>query len=102
MSWRYRPAVDAPISEVELLQALIRFDTSSPPGNEKACVEFAGGLLEQAGVDHRVPRAGAGATQPRGASRRAEETLHRCFCTATLTSFQPTRASGDIRRSAAI
>ena len=53
MSWRYRPAVDVPISEVELLQALIRFDTSSPPGNEKACVEFAGGLLEQAGVDYR-------------------------------------------------
>jgi acetylornithine deacetylase/succinyl-diaminopimelate desuccinylase-like protein len=52
MSWRYRPAVDVSISEVELLQALIRFDTSSPPGNEKACVEFAGGLLEQAGVDH--------------------------------------------------
>ena len=51
----YRAAVDTPISEVELLQALIRFDTSNPPGNERACIEFAGGLLERAGVDHRYP-----------------------------------------------
>lgn len=53
MLWRYRRVVDAPINEVELLQALLRFDTSSPPGNERACVEFAGALLEQAGIDHR-------------------------------------------------
>jgi acetylornithine deacetylase/succinyl-diaminopimelate desuccinylase-like protein len=43
----------ASISEVELLQALIRFDTSNPPGNERACIEFAGGLLERAGIQHR-------------------------------------------------
>jgi acetylornithine deacetylase/succinyl-diaminopimelate desuccinylase-like protein len=45
--------MDASISEVELLQALIRFDTSNPPGNERACVEFAGGLLERAEIQHR-------------------------------------------------
>jgi acetylornithine deacetylase/succinyl-diaminopimelate desuccinylase-like protein len=43
----------APTSEVELLQALIRFDTSNPPGNERACIGFAGGLLEKAGIEHR-------------------------------------------------
>ena len=45
--------MDASISEVELLQALIRFDTSNPPGNERACIEFVGGLLERAGIEHR-------------------------------------------------
>jgi acetylornithine deacetylase/succinyl-diaminopimelate desuccinylase-like protein len=45
--------MDASISEVELLQALIRFDTSNPPGNERACIEFAGGLLERAEIPHR-------------------------------------------------
>ena len=39
------------MGQVELLQALIRFDTSNPPGNERACIEFVGGLLEQAGVE---------------------------------------------------
>src|SRR5262249_27165303 len=41
------------ITEVELLQALIRFDTSNPPGDERACIEFAGGLLERAGIQRR-------------------------------------------------
>jgi acetylornithine deacetylase/succinyl-diaminopimelate desuccinylase-like protein len=45
--------VEAPIGQVELLQALIRFDTSNPPGNERACIEFAGSLLEQAGIEYR-------------------------------------------------
>lgn len=45
--------MEVPIGQVELLQALIRFDTSNPPGNERPCIEFAGGLLEQAGVEHR-------------------------------------------------
>ena len=45
--------MDASISEVELLRTLIRFDTSNPPGNERACIEFAGGLLERAGIQHR-------------------------------------------------
>src|SRR5215813_13999768 len=53
MFWRYRRVVDAPLSDVELLQALLRFDTSSPPGSERACIEFAGGLLERAGIQHR-------------------------------------------------
>ncbi len=34
-----------------LLQELIRFDTTNPPGNERACVQFIRELLAQAGVD---------------------------------------------------
>jgi len=41
------------IEPAELLQALIRFDTSNPPGNERPCIEFIGAVLEQAGIEHR-------------------------------------------------
>jgi succinyl-diaminopimelate desuccinylase len=34
---------------VELTRALIRFNTVNPPGNERPCAEFLGGLLEAAG-----------------------------------------------------
>ncbi|MBA3532008.1 MAG: M20/M25/M40 family metallo-hydrolase, partial [Ardenticatenales bacterium] len=36
---------------VELAQALIRFDTSNPPGNEAACVAYVNGLLTQVGIE---------------------------------------------------
>jgi acetylornithine deacetylase/succinyl-diaminopimelate desuccinylase-like protein len=35
---------------VELLQRLIRFDTTNPPGNEAACIAFINDLLMQAGL----------------------------------------------------
>jgi len=35
----------------ELLQELIRFDTTNPPGAEAACVEYVRGLLEAAGIE---------------------------------------------------
>ncbi len=35
----------------ELLQSLIRFDTTNPPGNEAACIGFIKDLLTQAGFD---------------------------------------------------
>ncbi len=34
----------------ELLQALIRFDTSNPPGGEAACVAYIDGLLKSQGI----------------------------------------------------
>ncbi|MES1248214.1 MAG: M20/M25/M40 family metallo-hydrolase, partial [Actinomycetota bacterium] len=34
-----------------LLQELIRFDTTNPPGNEEACVAHIEGLLHAAGVE---------------------------------------------------
>jgi acetylornithine deacetylase/succinyl-diaminopimelate desuccinylase-like protein len=37
------------VTPVELLQQLIRFDTTNPPGNEAECIGFVRGLLEDAG-----------------------------------------------------
>jgi acetylornithine deacetylase/succinyl-diaminopimelate desuccinylase-like protein len=34
----------------ELLQTLIRFDTTNPPGNESECIQFINGLLTEAGI----------------------------------------------------
>jgi acetylornithine deacetylase/succinyl-diaminopimelate desuccinylase-like protein len=38
---------------VELLRALLRFDTSNPPGNERPLLEFVAGLLRDTGVEPR-------------------------------------------------
>lgn len=35
---------------IELLQTLIRFDTTNPPGNELACIQYIDGLLQEAGI----------------------------------------------------
>ena len=42
---------DTKHNPIELLRALIRFDTSNPPGNERQCLEYVGGLLREAGID---------------------------------------------------
>jgi acetylornithine deacetylase/succinyl-diaminopimelate desuccinylase-like protein len=42
------------VTPVELLQRLIRFDTTNPPGNEAECIEFVRGLLEDAGCETEV------------------------------------------------
>jgi acetylornithine deacetylase/succinyl-diaminopimelate desuccinylase-like protein len=39
---------------VELLQALLRFDTSNPPGDERACIDWIDGLLTQLGCETRI------------------------------------------------
>jgi succinyl-diaminopimelate desuccinylase len=60
---------------IELTQALVRFDTVNPPGNERACAEYLAGLLERAGFaielvpfgDDRaqvIARLGGGAGKP--------------------------------------
>jgi acetylornithine deacetylase/succinyl-diaminopimelate desuccinylase-like protein len=38
------------LSPAELLQQLIRFDTTNPPGNEAECIAFVRGLLDDAGI----------------------------------------------------
>jgi acetylornithine deacetylase/succinyl-diaminopimelate desuccinylase-like protein len=38
----------------ELLQQLLRFDTSNPPGNERECIEWIRGLLEELGCEVRI------------------------------------------------
>jgi acetylornithine deacetylase/succinyl-diaminopimelate desuccinylase-like protein len=39
------------MTPAELLQQLIRFDTTNPPGNEAECVGFVRSLLEEAGCE---------------------------------------------------
>jgi acetylornithine deacetylase/succinyl-diaminopimelate desuccinylase-like protein len=39
------------LSVTELLQELIRFDTTNPPGNEAACIDFVRRQLEEAGCE---------------------------------------------------
>jgi acetylornithine deacetylase/succinyl-diaminopimelate desuccinylase-like protein len=39
---------------VELLQRLLRFDTTNPPGNERECIAWIAGLLEELGVEVRI------------------------------------------------
>lgn len=46
--------VDLPINPVELLQNLIRFDTTNPPGNEKECVVYIQSVLERAGLETTI------------------------------------------------
>ncbi len=43
-----------PHNPVEILQRLIQFDTSNPPGNEAECIAFINQLLTQAGIETRL------------------------------------------------
>jgi len=38
----------------ELLQRLIQFDTTNPPGNEAECIQYIRGLLSEAGIDSTI------------------------------------------------
>ncbi len=38
----------------ELLQELIRFDTTNPPGNEEACIQYLRGLMDEAGIESEL------------------------------------------------
>jgi acetylornithine deacetylase/succinyl-diaminopimelate desuccinylase-like protein len=53
--------MSAPASQIdiyqrpaELLQRLIRFDTTNPPGNEAACIAYLRDLLTAAGIETKV------------------------------------------------
>ena len=74
---------------VELLQELIRVDTSNPPGNETAAAELLRAYLEDAGVEcelyAKVPERANLVARLRGraAGRRSR-------CSRTPTSCRPT------------
>ncbi len=55
MSTTPAPA-EAPIQDrpAELLARLLRFDTTNPPGNERECIDWVRGLLEELGCEVRV------------------------------------------------
>ena len=38
----------------KLLQTLIRFDTTNPPGNEAQCIHYLAGILEEAGIETKL------------------------------------------------
>ena len=38
----------------EMLQQLIHFDTTNPPGNERGCVEWIGGALRDGGYETEI------------------------------------------------
>ncbi len=38
----------------ELLQKLIQFNTTNPPGNEAECIAYIGGLLKAAGIETKI------------------------------------------------
>ncbi|MBL8101453.1 MAG: M20/M25/M40 family metallo-hydrolase [Anaerolineales bacterium] len=38
----------------EILQKLIQFDTTNPPGNEAACIAYIRGLLAEAGIESTI------------------------------------------------
>jgi acetylornithine deacetylase/succinyl-diaminopimelate desuccinylase-like protein len=42
------------VTPAEILQRLIRFDTTNPPGNEGACVEFVRELLRTEGIESEL------------------------------------------------
>ena len=50
------PTNDQPIYEcpAELLQNLIQFDTTNPPGNEAQCVSYINSLLTKAGFETTI------------------------------------------------
>ena len=39
---------------VEILQRLIQFDTTNPPGNESECIAYINGLLTAAGIETNI------------------------------------------------
>jgi acetylornithine deacetylase/succinyl-diaminopimelate desuccinylase-like protein len=55
MSTTPAPAQDAIQDRpAQLLAQLLRFDTTNPPGNERECIDWVRGLLEEIGCDVRV------------------------------------------------
>ena len=52
-----KPQTDASVlyrNPVRLLQRLIQFDTTNPPGNERECIAFVSDLLAEAGIESTI------------------------------------------------
>ena len=52
-----RPQTDASVlyrNPARLLQRLIQFDTTNPPGNERECIAFVSDLLVEAGIESTI------------------------------------------------
>jgi acetylornithine deacetylase/succinyl-diaminopimelate desuccinylase-like protein len=42
------------VTPLELAQRLVQFDTTNPPGNEAACIEFVRATIEQSGCETQI------------------------------------------------
>src|SRR4029453_862115 len=62
---------------VELLRALLRFDTTNPPGNEAECVAFLADTLRGAGVEPEGLSPAPGAALPGGRGGARPRPAHR-------------------------
>ena len=99
---RGRPAADrarrAVLTVTELLQELIRFDTTNPPGNESGVHRVRARAARGGGLRDDDLREGPGAAEPRQPARR-RRARRRCCSRATSTSSRPRDRSGRTRRS---
>ncbi len=62
MTAELAPVALQSLSPVELLQRLVRFDTTNPPGNERECIDYLAGLLAEIGCP--VTLLGRSASRP--------------------------------------
>src|SRR5215211_2801761 len=53
-------AAPSALTTLELAQRLIGFDTTNPPGNEAACIDWIRGLLSEAGIESELHESQAG------------------------------------------
>jgi len=83
----------------ELLQRLIRFDTTNPPGNERPCIEWIAELVRAAGVEPQIvakdPARPSLIARLRGAGTAPP------FLSRVTSTWCRLRATGSTRRSAA-
>lgn len=64
---------------IELARTLIRFDTRNPPGGERACARYLGGLLEERGLDVNEYEFADGRTSLVARTRGARERQPLCL-----------------------
>ncbi len=82
---------------VEILQALIRFNTVNLPGNETAAAEYIAGLLRDAGIEAEVIESAPGRGSVVGRLRAAEPTARPLLLTGHIdvVSVEPAKWSND-------
>ena len=104
-----RQDADIHTRPAELLRNLIRFDTTNPPGNERACISYIEGLIGAAGIESvirardperpnliaRLPGRGDGsATAAAGSRGRRQHRGPDVVTSALRGASRPTAASG--------
>ncbi len=68
-----------------ILQDLIRFDTTNPPGNERACIDYLDQLLQSVGIETSI--LAKDPERPNLSREYLEQEQHQdCFCLAMSTS----------------